>query len=93
MRDVAEIGSKREMSIERSEVVSALEGLIAEGLAKAYLLSASAGDPFAGELLGMPPMEGIEEDFKTYFYITEKGLELYRSYDDWLPCDDEGKPY
>lgn len=93
LRDVAETGAKLGMTIDRSEVVSALARLVEEGLAKAYLLSGRVRDPFAGELPGLPPLDVIEEDFKTYFYITEKGLELYRSYGDWLPFNDEGKPY
>ncbi len=40
----------------------------------------------------MPPMDVIEEYFKTYFYRTKKGLELQISDDSstrW-PFDDEG---
>lgn len=37
-------------------------------------LSGTNRDPFSGEIQGMPPMDSIEENFETYFYITEKGL-------------------
>ena len=32
-----------------------------------------------GELTGMPPVDVVETDFKTYFYITKKGMELHLS--------------
>jgi hypothetical protein len=35
----------------------------------------------------MPPMEEIEEDFKTYFFITEKGMAVHMTAD-W-PFDSE----
>ncbi len=79
LREVAEAGAKCGLTIERSEVVQALAGLIADGLAKAYILSGSGDDPFSGELKGMPPMDAVEEDFKTYFYITKQGMDLHRT--------------
>jgi hypothetical protein len=61
LRDVAREGSKFGLSIERSDIVNALKGLIEDGLAKAYLLSGNLGpDPFAGELPGMPPLDVVE---------------------------------
>jgi hypothetical protein len=54
-----------------------LAGLIADGLAKAYVLSSRK--PHATELPEMPSLEIVEEDFKTYFYITRKGLDLLGS--------------
>jgi hypothetical protein len=66
LRDVAEGGAKCGLTIERPEVVEALAGLIEVGLAKAYILSAYPNDP-SRELQGMPPMDVIEENFKTYF--------------------------
>src|SRR5208337_4329521 len=65
LRDVAGTGAKCGLTIERSEVVDALAALIADGLAKAYRLSGK--EPFATEIQGMPPMEVVEEYFKTYF--------------------------
>jgi hypothetical protein len=88
--DVAADGAKCGLTIERPEVVEALAGLIEDGLAKAYRLPGPSRDPFSGELKGMPPMDVIEEDFKTYFYITEKGMDLHLSDDTWWPFDDEG---
>jgi hypothetical protein len=83
LRDVAETAAKCGLTIERSEVVDALAGLIEDGLAKAYLLPGTGRDPFSGELDGMPPMDVIEEGFKAYFYITKKGMNLHLSDDTW----------
>jgi hypothetical protein len=86
LRDVAEGGAKCGLTIERPEVVEALAGLIEVGLAKAYILSGYSKDPFSGELPGMPPMGVVEEYFKTYFYITKKGLDqhsLHRTDGTW----------
>jgi hypothetical protein len=91
LRDVAADGAKCGLTIERPEVVEALALLTEGGLATAHRLPAPNGDPFSGELLPcMPPMGVIEEDFKSYFYRTEKGLELHLSDDTWWPFDDEG---
>jgi hypothetical protein len=60
--------------IERSEIVDALAELIQDGLAKAYLLSPF--EPFSTELEVMPPLDVIEQDFETYFYVTKKGKDL-----------------
>jgi hypothetical protein len=92
LRDVSKDGARCRMTIERSEIVDVLAGLIDEGLAKAYILSGFSKDPFSGELEGMPPMDVIEEDFKTYFYITKKGMEFHLSDGTWWPFDDEGDP-
>jgi hypothetical protein len=92
LRDVSEAGAECGLLIERSEVVDALAGLIDDGLAKAYILAGSGRDPFSGELQGMPPMDVIEENFRTYFYITKKGMDLHLADDTWWPFDDEGEP-
>ncbi len=92
LRDVAENAAKCGLTVERPEVVRALAGLIEDGLAKAYILSPWPNDPFSGELPCMPPMDVVEEYFKTYFYITKKGLDLHslhRSDGTW-PFDDLG---
>lgn len=88
LRDVASNGSRFGLTVERPDVVDALEGLIADGLAKAYLLSGKIHDPFDGELPGLPPMGTVEEDFRTYFYITKKGMELHLADDTWWPFED-----
>ena len=72
-------GAECGLTIERSDVVSALARLIEDGLAKAYLLSPR--EPYATELQGIPSLDLIEENFKTYFYITKKGMELHLSCD------------
>ena len=87
---VASRGAKCGLPIKRSEVVDALSHLVADGLAKAYTLPGPTRDPFSGELPGMPPLDLIEEDFKTYFYITKKGMDVHRADDDWWPLDDDG---
>jgi hypothetical protein len=92
LRDVATEGAKCGLTVERPEVVEALAALIEDGLAKAYILSGTGGDPFSGELQGMPPMDVVEEYFKTYFFMTKKGMDLHLSDDTWWPFDDEGKP-
>lgn len=85
-KDCAKLG----LTIERSEIVSALGELVGGGLAKAYLLSSS--EPRTTELPGMPPLDDVEENFTTYFYITKEGTELHLSEDTWWPFDDYGNP-
>ena len=92
LRDVARDGSKFGLTIERSDIVDALKGLIEDGFAKAYLLSSTMGpDPFAGEVPGMPPLDVVEKDFKTYFYITKKGMDFHLADDSWWPFDNEAE--
>ena len=88
LRDVAQDGAKCGLTIERSEVVHVLAGLVEDGLAKAYLLSGR--DPFSNELQGMPALDLVEKDFRTYFYITKKGMDLHFHDDICWPLDDEG---
>ncbi len=92
LREVADAGANYGWTIERSEVVNALRSLVEEGLAKAYILTGSDRNPFSGELDELPPMDEVEENFKTYFYITEKGMELHLSDDLNRPLDDEDEP-
>jgi hypothetical protein len=63
--------------------------LVEAGLANAYELSAAVGDPFSGELQGMPPLDVTEEYFRTYFYVTKKGMEFHQSDGSWWPLDDD----
>jgi hypothetical protein len=79
--EVAKAAVQYGWTIERSEVVNALTSLVEEGLAKAYILAGTDRNPLSGELNGMPPMGAVEEDFKTYFYITKKGMEVHLSDD------------
>ncbi|HLM97960.1 MAG TPA: hypothetical protein VK335_01675 [Bryobacteraceae bacterium] len=90
LRDVAQDGAKLGLTLERSDVVEALASLVRDGLAKAYLLSAFA--PYSTELQGMPPLDVVEEYFKTYFYITKEGMDLHLSDDSWWPFDEDGRP-
>ena len=86
---VVEQGEKCGSAINRSEIVEALSVLVEHGLAKAYHLSGSDKDPFSGELQGMPSLDFVEEDFRTYFYITKHGMEFHLSNATWWPFDDE----
>jgi hypothetical protein len=72
LRHVAELSAKCGYTIERSEIVDALYGLIEDGLAKAYLLPGT--ERRATELQGMPPLDVIEKYFKTYFLYNEEGI-------------------
>lgn len=38
---------------------------------------------------GMPPVDTIEEDFKTYFYATKEGIGYYLSDTAWQPASYE----
>ena len=88
LRGVATVGANLGWAIERSEVVATLGSLIEDGLAKAYILSGRK--PYATEIEGVPSLEVVEKDFKTYFYITKKGMDLHLSDDTWWPFDDDG---
>jgi hypothetical protein len=85
LRNVATMGAKCGTTIKRAEVVDALAGLIRDGLAKAYLL----GGLEPTEIHGMPTLDVVQEDFETWFYITEKWMELQLSDDDWWPDEED----
>ncbi|MGH9614523.1 MAG: hypothetical protein ACRD4P_15735 [Bryobacteraceae bacterium] len=86
LRHVAEIGVTYGLTINRPEIVVALAELIDGGLAKAYFL------PSTEPLQNMPPLDEVEEYFKTYFYITKKGMDLHLDGDTPLHLDDADKP-
>jgi hypothetical protein len=67
-RDCAKLG----LAVERAEIVKTVSDLVMDGLVKAYDLSGTNRDPFSGELPGMPAVDIVEEDFKTYFYPTKR---------------------
>lgn len=77
--DVAECFARGGLTIERAEVVDALATLVADGFAKAYLLS--CWEPHSTELLVMPPLDVVEEYFETYFYITKEGMKAKEDMD------------
>lgn len=85
LQDVARGAAECGLTIGRSDVVKALEELIALGFAKAYTLSRR--EPFSTELDGMPPLDVVEENFRTYFYATKKGIDLQVSDDTWWPFE------
>jgi len=86
LRRVAEMGAECTLTIDRLEVVEALAGLVEDGFAKAYLFSSEE----SMEIEGMPSIDIVEEDFITYFRVTEKGMELHLSdKPDW-PFDHNG---
>lgn len=78
IRDSAECGRE---GIDRPEIVEALTGLVGEGLAEAFTLSSH--EPFSARIDGMPLVDAIEEDFITYFLITERGMQLHLADDAW----------
>lgn len=84
---VRDLASKRGLTVERTEVIDALTGLVQDGLAKAYELSPAAESPFHGELPGMP--SDVDSESSMYFYITPAGMDVHLA-DDWWPFDDEG---
>ena len=86
---VAKQAAKCGLVIERPEIVNALAGLVQDGFAQAYLLSSHP--PYLTELQGMPPLDVIEEDFETYFYVTKRGIDLRRSHMTSWPFDAEGE--
>ena len=75
-KDVAKVGAKCGLRIQRPEVVEGLRVLVEAGLAKAYDLSAAVGGPFSVEFQGMPPLDVPEEYFTTY--VTNKGKPFQR---------------
>ena len=46
-------------------------------------------NPFSGEVPGMPCMDEIEENFKTYFWATKEGMTVHLSDDSWWPLDED----
>ena len=88
LRQVAEVGAKCGLTIGRSQVVQAIRALVEAGLARAYELSGP--DPFSGELPDMPLLDVEEENFKTYFYVTDRGMDFHNADESWWPLDDHG---
>lgn len=87
--NVAGQARKLGLVVERNDIIEALRGLVEDDLAKAYDLRNGNADVFSGELSGMPSLEPIEEDYRTYFYVTPKGKAMQAS-DRWWPFDEEG---
>jgi hypothetical protein len=82
--DVSRETARCGLTIDRAEVVEALAQLVESRLAKEFLMS-----PWQ-PIKGMPPMDVVEENFNTYFFIAEKGKKVHLSDDSWYPFDDEG---
>ncbi len=89
LREVADIGAKCGLTIQRHEIVDAMRALVDAGLAKAYDLSVSGRDPFSGELQRMPSLDVVEEEFRTYFYVTKKGMNFRGADATWWPLDSD----
>ena len=89
LRDVAGVAAKCGFTIERPDVVQNLRALVEAGLVKAYDLAPGIGDPFLGELQGMPPLDAPEDCFRTYFYPTQKGMDWHKADPTWWPLDDD----
>ena len=90
LRDVAEVGAKCGLTVQRPEVVEGFRALVEAGLAKVYDLFPGIGDPFSGELQGMPPLNVVEQDFRTYFCVTNQGIDFHKADGTWWPLNDEG---
>uniref|UniRef100_Q025K1 Uncharacterized protein n=1 Tax=Solibacter usitatus (strain Ellin6076) TaxID=234267 RepID=Q025K1_SOLUE len=88
LSDVAQVGAKYGLAISRSEVVEAMRALVEAGLARPYELYAR--DPYSVELPDMPPLKVEEVNFKTYFYVTERGMDFHEADGSWWPFDDQG---
>ena len=71
---VASGAAKFGFDVDRPEIIKALAQLVTDGYARAYLLSSR--EPFLVKMDGMPLLDAIEVDFKTYFLATKKGLEF-----------------
>jgi|SRR6185312_13048228 len=83
LRDVAKNGAKLGLAVGRSDIVDALAGPDRGRTGQGLFLASTK------ELQGMPPLDVVEEYFKTYFYITKKGMDLHLSDDMWAAFDDD----
>ncbi len=83
IEDGAECGLK---NVQRLEIVDALTDLVAQGLAAAFTLSPY--EPHSVPIDGMPSADSVEENFKTYFLITQKGAQLHLADSGPLKLDD-----
>lgn len=90
LHEVSDVGARCGLAIQRGEVVDALKVLVSDGLARAYNFSGLHRDPFACEIQGMPPLDAVEEYFRTYFSITDKGMGFHKADRTWWPLDDDG---
>ena len=93
LEDVSALGARIGWIVERCEIVQALAELLADGYAKAYILSPRP--PQSTELAEMPVMDTIEAEFehqKTYFLATKKGIEFIESDDSWWLPEFEDEP-
>ena len=85
--NISRDGASYGFTVERPEVVEALAWLVTEGLAKAYILSSRP--PHETQIGGMPSIDHVEDDFRTYFLATDNGRHLHRADDSWWPFGDE----
>lgn len=76
--------------MDRNEFICRLVlGDIAGGYKNVDQTTLSLPAPAPSFCHGMPPIDKVEDDFKTWFYITPKGPEFLTSNDTW-PFDDDG---
>ncbi len=93
LEEVSALGARIGWTIERCEIVQALAQLLADGYAKAYVLSPRP--PHSTELAEMPEMDTIEAEFeqqKTYFLATKKRIEFIESDNSWWLPEFEDEP-
>ena len=85
---VTKDGTDCGVTIEKSEIVTALEELVRRGWAKAYRLD--NGPP--AEFDRMPSIEEMEDFYGAWFYITDAGMKVQLEPWEHWPFDDDGQP-
>ena len=91
LKNVAPQAAKLGITVTRDDIAEELARLIDDGLAKAYDLTMD--DPLGHPLPGMPNVERNETNaFRTYFYITKRGMEIHLSDFPTWPFDEDGNP-
>jgi hypothetical protein len=80
--EVADLGTRSGLPIEKFEILQELILLIESGLASAFILTTVP----VQQIQGVPPLDKVED---YYFLVTDKGMELQLSDDSWWPFDDD----
>ena len=91
LEDVNKYAPEYGVTVTRTDVVAALEQLVAQGLAKAYVVAGTP--PLLVPFAGMPALDVVEEDDyknKNWFIATAKGRHLMASEPAWYPESQPG---
>jgi hypothetical protein len=86
---VAKDGADCGITIEKSEIVAALEELVTRGWAKAWRLNADRSPPV--EFDRMPTIEEMEDFSDAWFYITDAGMKVQLEPWEFWPWDDDNQ--